>query len=180
MTAIAGFVHDGHVWIGGDSAGVAGWDLTLRADQKVFRNGEFLIGFSGSFRSGQLLRYSFKPPTHKENQDIYEFMVVDFVDAMRACLKAGGLAKRENEVETTDNGWALIGYRGRLFCMCPDYQIGEALDPFDAIGCGSLICRGAMYAEADETIPEDRVLTALKAAEHMNAGVRGPFHIEKL
>ena len=50
------------MYIGGDRAGVAGLSLTVRADEKVFQNGEFLMGFTTSFRMGQLLRYSLKPP----------------------------------------------------------------------------------------------------------------------
>jgi ATP-dependent protease HslVU (ClpYQ) peptidase subunit len=46
MTCIAGVAHEGKVWIGGDSAGVGGYDLTVRADAKVFTNGEFLFGFT--------------------------------------------------------------------------------------------------------------------------------------
>ena len=60
MTCIVGLVHEGVVYIGGDSAGVGGMSLTVRADEKVFQNGEFLMGFTTSFRMGQLLRYSLK------------------------------------------------------------------------------------------------------------------------
>jgi hypothetical protein len=37
MTAIVGLVQAGSVYIGGDSAGVSGMSLTVRADAKVFR-----------------------------------------------------------------------------------------------------------------------------------------------
>ena len=50
MTCIVGLVHEGVVYIGGDSAGVGGMSLTVRADEKVFRNGEFLMAL-GSRRS---------------------------------------------------------------------------------------------------------------------------------
>lgn len=39
MTAIVGLAADGTVYLGGDSAGVGGYALTLRADRKVFRHG---------------------------------------------------------------------------------------------------------------------------------------------
>ena len=58
MTCIVGLVHEGTVFIGGDSAGVAGLSLVVRADEKVFRNGDFLMDFTTSFRMGQLLRYN--------------------------------------------------------------------------------------------------------------------------
>jgi hypothetical protein len=38
MTCIVGLVDKGDVYIGGDSAGVAGLSLSIRADEKVFGN----------------------------------------------------------------------------------------------------------------------------------------------
>jgi hypothetical protein len=177
MTAIAGFVDHGHVYIGGDSAGVAGYDLTVRADSKVFRNGEFIFGFTSSFRMGQLLRYAFAPPVQKEGQEIFAFMVNDFIDAVRNCLKAGGFAKKDSEVER--GGTFLVGYRGRLFCIDGDYQVGEPVDGYDACGCGDTICRGSLYATQGMD-PTARMNVALSAAERHSAGVRGPFHIESI
>ena len=59
MTCIAGLVHDGAVYLAGDSAGCSGWDLTVRADPKVFVSGSYVMGFTTSFRMGQLLRSVF-------------------------------------------------------------------------------------------------------------------------
>lgn len=66
MTAIAGLVHDGRVLIGADSGGVAGWTLNVRKDSKVFTNGAYVMGFTTSFRMGQLLRWAFKPPAPRQ------------------------------------------------------------------------------------------------------------------
>ena len=175
MTCIVGVVHGERVYIGGDSAGVAGYALTVRADEKVFRNGPFLMGFTTSFRMGQLLRFNLKPPEHRKGVEPYEYMVTDFVDAARKCLKKGGYAKKENEVES--GGDFLVGYRGHLFTVESDYQVAEATDGFNAVGCGAALARGALYITAQKK-PRERVLLALKAAEHMNAGVRGPFIVE--
>jgi hypothetical protein len=177
MTAIAGFVHDGHVYIGGDSAGVGGLHLTVRADSKVFKNGDFLFGFTSSFRMGQLLRYAFVPPTPKEGQEAYAFMVTSFIDAVRSCLKSGGFAERDKEAES--GGTFLVGYRGRLFIIYDDYQVGESLDGYDACGCGDSYCKGVLFATANIGMePTQRLNLALAAAERHSAGVRGPFHLE--
>ena len=56
MTCIAGLVHDETVYLAGDSAGTSGWNLTVRADPKVFANDSYVMGFTTSFRMGQLLR----------------------------------------------------------------------------------------------------------------------------
>lgn len=90
MTAIVGLVHDGVVHVGGDSAGVGGWSMTVRADAKVFRNGPYVFGFTTSFRMGQLIRWSLEVPL--PDGDLERFMCTVFIDAVRDCLKAGGYA----------------------------------------------------------------------------------------
>lgn len=173
MTCIVGLTHDGRVWLGGDSAGADGhWNLTTCAAPKVFANGEFLIGGTTSFRMLQLLRYSLVPPKRHPDTDVLRFLVVDFVDAVRACLKAGGFAGKHDEVEI--GGDFLVGYAGRLFRICADYQVTESSLGYDACGCGEGIARGAMYA-CDELPPAQRIVKALLAAEAHSAGVRGPM-----
>lgn len=53
MTCIVGYVTPAReVVMGADSAGVAGYDLRIRRDVKVFHAGPFLIGYTSSFRMG--------------------------------------------------------------------------------------------------------------------------------
>jgi ATP-dependent protease HslVU (ClpYQ) peptidase subunit len=177
MTCIVGLVHDGKVYMGGDSAGVCGYDLQVRADEKVFQNGEFIMGFCGSFRMGQLLRYKFKPPAHYPGVPDDEYMVTTFIDSVRECLKTGGYAWNENGRES--GGRFLVGYRGHLFFIDNDYQVGRLADGFAAVGCGDQIAHGALYATIGKP-PEERIKTALEAAERFSAGVRGPFVIKSL
>ena len=73
---------------------MAGLSLVVRADEKVFRNGDFLMGFTTSFRMGQLLRYKLNPPRRHPDDRVAKYMVVDFIDAVRECLKAGGWASK--------------------------------------------------------------------------------------
>jgi len=176
MTCIVGLIDNNKVYMGGDSASVAGWDLQLRTDWKVFRNGPFLMGFTSSWRMGQLLRFKLEPPslfkTDGTKKDIYQYMVTDFIEAVRDCLKAGGYATKINEEER--GGIFLVGIEGRLFFIDSDYQVGELLDGYTAVGCGDQIARGVLYATKGKE-PEWRIRLALEAAEHLSAGVRGPF-----
>ena len=71
MTCIVAWLEDEKICIGGDSAGVAVYNMQIRADEKVFKNGEMVFGFTSSFRMGQLLRFSLILPPKKENQDDY-------------------------------------------------------------------------------------------------------------
>jgi hypothetical protein len=180
VTAIAGFVQESKVWIGGDSAGVALYSLTVRADQKVFKNGEFLFGFTSSFRMGQLLRYAFTPPAAKEGQDLYSYMVTDFINAVRDCLKNGGFAAKDKEEESA--GEFLVGFRGRLFKIQSDYNVSESADGYDACGCAEDVVLGALFATRTWGAHEapSRISVALAAAERHSGGVRGPFAIQSI
>lgn len=177
MTCIAAVAHAGSVWMGADSAGVAGLALVVRRDPKIYRVGDFLFGFTSSFRMGQLLGYGFNPPEHHSDVGVERYMATAFIDALRDVLKSGGYARTENGVEAA--GEFLVGYRGRIFRVCSDFQVGENLEPFDAVGCGAELALGALHATSDKP-PRDRVNIALKAAEAFSAGVRGPFLVEAL
>lgn len=171
MTCIAGIAENGAVHLAGDSAGCSGWDLTVRADPKVFVNGPYVLGFTSSFRMGQLLRYSFAPPS-PEGHDLHGFMCTAFIDALRTCLKDGGWAVKDKEQE--EGGEFLAGVAGRLFTVQTDYQVGEPADGYAAVGCGFQVARGALFATSGQK-PEARLRTALEAAERFSGGVRGPF-----
>jgi len=168
---------NGSVWIGGDSAGVARMSLRVRADEKVFRNGPMLMGFTDSFRMGQLLRYSLKVPLQEPNSNTDHYMATIFVDAVRECLKAGGYAEKENEAER--GGTFLIGYRGQLFEIEGDYQVAKPSENYSAVGCGAQVALGALYVSKSME-PRNRVKLALRAAERFSAGVRGPYTIMEL
>lgn len=173
MTCIVGLTSKGKVYIGADSAGVAGLNLQVRADCKVFTTKEFAFGFCGSFRMGQLLRYSFKPPRRHPETDLYKYMVTDFINEVRKTLKDGGYAAKKDDIEK--GGFFLVGHAGRLFYIESDYQVGEAATPYNATGCGAPFAIGSLFSSKGEA--EKRIREALDAAEANSAGVRGPFHV---
>ena len=178
MTAICAVVHDDKVWMGGDSAGVAGHSLIPRSDPKVFINGPFVMGFTSSFRMGQLLRWSFTVPSRVEDVSDEQYMMTTFIDAVRTCLKNGGYARKESEAEV--GGFFLVGYKGQIWQVEQDYQVGMAHVPYAAVGSGDQLCLGALFATEDLIKdPEQRIKVALDAAERFNAGVRGPYVVIK-
>lgn len=179
MTAIAALVEDNVVYIGGDSAGVSGLSLHVRKDPKVFINGPFVMGFTSSFRMGQLLRYSFIPPEHPAKIGIDRYMNTIFVDSVRECLKEGGFAEVAHGVES--GGTFIIGYKGKLFVMHGDYQIAIPATNYTAVGCGEDLCIGSLHAtNGTDVEPKKRIKMALQAAEAFSGGVRGPFTIKSL
>jgi hypothetical protein len=82
MTCIVSLVDGDTVYMGGDSAAVEdGHYLTRTRNPKVFINGAYLIGYTSSFRMGQLLEFADLP--QPEGLDLYRFMATAFVERVR-------------------------------------------------------------------------------------------------
>ncbi len=177
MTCIVGVAHAGMVILGADSAGTGGYDQRIRRDRKVFKNGELIFGFTSSFRMGQLLQFALSPPLISEGQEPYDYAVKALIPAIRDTLKAGGYAKMDNGRES--GGVFLVGFRGHLFTVYDDYQVGEDLGALAAVGCGDAYALGAMHALPDAD-PMVRLQAGLDAAATFSAGVSGPFHFVEL
>jgi ATP-dependent protease HslVU (ClpYQ) peptidase subunit len=178
MTCIVGMVcpKTGNVYMGGDSAGVSGYSLQIRTDEKVFRTGPFLMGFTTSFRMGQLLRYDLEPPEHPTKMSSMQYMVTRFIPTVRELFKGGGFQKLESGVES--GGTFLVGYRNQLYNVQSDYQIAVPRCGMDAVGCGFELALGAMAALTGQK-PQQRIRRALEITAEFNIGVRAPFKVLK-
>lgn len=172
MTCIVGIQQDGVVTIGGDSFSFSGTDAALRADEKVFARDGLVIGFTWSYRMGQLLRYALKVPKHPKKMEDMQYLVVHFVDAVRQCFSSRGLLRKENNMDAS--GQFLLAYRGVLYTIEGDFHVAKALEPYAAIGCGGQVALGAMHATSGLK-PRTRIRRALRAATQFTAGVRPPF-----
>lgn len=92
MTCIVGVAKGGKVYIGADSLGSNGFTKEIRKECKVFKNGDFLIGGTTSFRMLDLLKWKFNHPTVKDGDDLHKFMVVDFVESVRNLFNSNGFS----------------------------------------------------------------------------------------
>lgn len=179
MTCIvAAKAADGSVVMGCDSAGSDGWALYILRDPKIYRVGGMLIGFTSSFRMGQLLGHSLSVPEHHSDVPLEKYMATTFMDAVRRCLKDGGYAKRENDVET--GGVFLVAYKGRIFQVQENFSVIENGRDYDACGSGYMLALGSLFATGGINDTRERVETALKAAEDFCASVRGPMRFDVL
>lgn len=174
MTCVIVIKEGGTVYMGADSAGSDLYTIRTRIDPKVHKVGPFMFGFTTSFRMGQLLAHSFAAPDRDPRISVEKFMSTSFVDAVRACLKAGGYAGKSNEVES--GGTFLVAYEGRAFTVYDDYQVAESALPYEAVGCGTDMAMGSLFTtQGGSMAPGARIELALRAAEAFSCGVRGPF-----
>jgi len=173
MSCIIGLVEGETVYIGADSASADGWEVRATKLPKVFRVGRLIIGYTTSFRMGQILQHDLDvAPQERENDDKY--MVSVFVEAVRECLKEHGYSKIENNRE--EGGTFLVGYHGHLYSIGNDYQVNEMADGVDACGCGREYALGAMRALAHLPARE-RITKSLEIAAYFSGAVMPPFRI---
>lgn len=188
MTCIVGIIDAGKIIMGGDSAGVAGFSVVTRTDPKVFINEQYIIGFTTSFRMGQILMFAKLPVCNvKKPDDVYKFMVTKFIPAIRKIFSEEGYLKKSNEVE--QGGTFLVGLKGQLFSICDDFQVGIEKYKYASVGCGDSIAYGSLHStewankenkirvETPFVSAEERVRIALEAAATFSAGVCPPFLI---
>lgn len=159
MTCLAALIHDGKVYIGADSAASTDSAIEVRANRKVFRNGSYIIGFTGSFRVGQLLQYEDLPPVEG--------------DTMSHIVRKVVPAIQKHAGKDTDE--ILIGHAGRLFKVSSDYSVAEYTN-YAAAGGGEPYALGRLHGSLGP--PDVRIIAALEAAQEHCPAVRAPFHIE--
>ena len=176
MTCIVGVKTSNGIWIGGDSAVSTDNLVQTLADPKVWMKGQFIMGFAGSLRVGQIVKYKMKIPPINSRKPT-EYMVTGFIDAMRKCLKSAGAAQEDKKLEEQENQF-LIGYKGRLFEIDEAYGVCEINGEYIAIGCGTEYALGSLHTTKGQK-PEKRIKAALDAASYFCEGVRPPFHVVK-
>lgn len=176
MTCIIGLEIEKEIFIGADSAGAKGWEVRQIMIPKVFKNDEFIIGYTTSFRMGQLLMYKLNVNEQKEDVSDFEFMATCFVDAVMKCLKDNGYSKIDDNVESGGN--FLVGYRKNIYEIESDYQVNRTADGVMAIGCGGEYALGAMKALAP-LLPKERITKSLEIASYYSGAVIPPFTILK-
>lgn len=185
MTCIIGLEHEGRVYIGGDSQATAGWQKQTIAGKKIFRRKErwggitcdLLFGCAGSPRMAQLLQNQVEIPTAPLGGVPDGYVVIDLMDAVRACFKAGGYITTTEGQEK--GGTFLLGYRGCLFQVGSDFQAERYASGMAAIGVGDAYALGAMMA-LKRMSPEKRILKALQIAGELCMAVSGPYYVEVL
>lgn len=181
MTCIVGLETEEGVLLGADSWSDNGWSGMRRADPKLFAVGPYLLGFTTSYRMGQLLRYglALAAPLRADrasDDDLMHFMATDFINEVRRLLKDGGWSEREKEQEK--GGTFLVAVGGRLFGIEDDYQVMRSAHGYQAVGSGYQLALGSFASTEDlDWPPPRRIGMALSAAERHTGGVKSPFHV---
>lgn len=173
MTCIVGLVRNGNVWIGGDRMGSDGQTKIKVTRPKVFHNGEFVIGYTQSFRLGQLLEFVWRPPHHDADLTDVEYLCGGFADSVSDLI-------HKHKICIDGGPVFMFAYRGNLYTIEGNMCVLRH-EEYHAIGSGYSEAHGALCAMTyiDNNSPKTVVSTecmvrvALEsAAEHrVNCGL---------
>jgi ATP-dependent protease HslVU (ClpYQ) peptidase subunit len=135
MTCIVACVHKGKVHMAGDRMGSDGFvHNVFNKTKKVFKVEDFIIGYTSSFRMGQILQYSWQPPARlvtDKNDEHYIYKTV--VDSIKKCFEANDFGKKDS-VEFSGGNF-LLGWKGRLFEVQNNLSLLE-VESYASVGCG--------------------------------------------
>ena len=172
MTCIVAEVKDGVVHMAGDKCGSNGYTKIMVDKSKVFINRNFIIGYTTSFRMGQLLEFTWNPPEKLPSQSEENFIYKTVVDSIKAMLKADGFATDK------EGGSFLFGYEGKLYEMQDDYAIFK-IDKYSAVGCGEQEAKAVLHTLDHinyECDMEERLSLAIKASSLTKTGVSSEYN----
>lgn len=177
MTCVVAVTDGERLVFGADSAAtnLKTGEIYDFANEKIFRCGPWLVGHTGSFRLGQILRWQVAWPTPPDDPAALDaFITVDVVNAIRKAMRAAGVAAGRRKPEPRET--ILLGLRGRIFAISRDYSVAFPQHPFAAIGHGRFLAYGALQALRFSQLGiEDRCRAALEAAQLFDPTVREPF-----
>ena len=173
MTTIVAMCKNGNVTMGADAQVSDGSRPNRHPKmEKISKVNGWLIAGSGDSTPCDILQNMFVPPipTIKERENLYKFMIIKFVPAMRECLDENGW-KKENEDK--DAGFSMLfAFDGEVFDIGDDFSVLLNSDGIYGVGNGSQFAIGALYAGAS-------VEKALEIAANNDIYTSGPFQIVK-
>ena len=172
MSCVVGLIKGDKLFMGSDGrASTNDGEIRPINAEKLFWNDEYLIGFAGGVRTGQLLKPEyFEPPDE----------ILKMPNAiMQQLANFGSLATNEDQI-SVQNSNILIGFKGKLYEILVDFQMNEVYGDYLAIGSGAPYALGSLYSSKRVRTGERRVLMALKAAAEFDGHCGPPYFIESM
>ena len=167
MTCVVAYKTKSKIGIASDKCASNGYTFSKYNQPKIFRNGGFIIGYTTSFRLGQLLEYRWIPPQRGEDQTENNYIFVSVIESIKDMLVVDGFST--NGV----GGNFIIIYNKRIFEVQDDYSLLEVKD-YCAVGCGTDEAETTLYIleqiENNLSI-KDKLRLAIKAAANRKVGV---------
>ncbi len=190
MTLIIAYVDEENktTYIGADSSGIKGDTKYIQKNPKVFynhHNFKFLIGFTSSFRMGQILQYNLIPPDIPklmlERDELERYMVTDFIEEVRSTFDDYGYLQRFEDGDDK-GGVFFVAYENKLFLIDGDFHVSSFTINYAAIGCAEPEAMGSLSTIErlnPQMHPEDKIKLAFTVAHKHTTCVYNPYIVLK-
>lgn len=175
MTCVVAYKENGKIYMGADTIGSdENMRVSHRMNKKVWKKFDMIFGISGSYRIGQLVQYSLEIPEHDDSKNDMAYFLEDFIPSFIKCLKENEITLDEGELKEFN---MLIGYKGNIYRLESDFNIGINKECYDVIGSGEDIATGALFilAKDKKLKPKQKIKLALDASSRYVSSVGGTY-----
>lgn len=167
-----------YIVLAADKMGSNGNTKRVYVKPKIFKNGDFWIGYTTSFYIGQIIQHVWEAPVKLESTHIDDYIFNDVVKSISKVFNDNNFGEiKGKESLEPEHGTFIMVYDGRIFEVFSNLAILEVYD-FTSIGCGSEIMEGAINMSfelsADIDI-EDLLEKAFCIVAHRSCGVSEDF-----
>ena len=126
-----------------------------------------LMGSVGTARASQIIQYTHVIDKNllNDNDVDTDFIICSLAPTIAAGLKSNGIVVEAGESSTCElmpNSF-IFAYRDRAWMIWNDLSVTE-IEDYLAIGSGSDVARGALYATKKSKNPFERIVTSIDAA----------------
>lgn len=150
MTCIVAFkTLEGNSVIAGDFMASNGHHFRKVATSKVFlKSQKCAIGYTSSFRMGQILEHYWSLPSRVEGQDLDSYINVDIIESLRATFTAYGYGIKNSNGTTIEDigGTFILLYEDRIYEIQGNYSALDYDSEVIAVGSGMDAALGSLFS----------------------------------
>lgn len=110
---------------------------------KIIRTGQYMLGITGDSRPGDILTYTWKPPTYRGEHPV-EFMGAKVIPSMHKAFRENGYELPGNDKDGTFS--YLVSFNGYLFSVADDLSFNCTEMGLFAAGSGGNYALGYLYS----------------------------------
>lgn len=177
---------DGAV-VGGDFLASNSFNKSVTTRSKIYQRDSLIMGFCGSFRMGQIIEAAIKKREFfipKEDEDIYTWLITDFISFLRTELRAGlGNAVFDKASIDWDISF-LVSIHGQIWEINGDFGVLGDVNGVISIGSGLYHAGSSLHTQIEmlgrrPTIVEAKKFIALayKVTSNHIASVSSEFSV---
>lgn len=183
-TGILGLVHNGKVYMAGDTQGTsAKMEKYKEAIPKVMHlSEEIVVGSTWTWALIQELRYSFKVPKLNKTEDPYLYMFKKFAPAYEKLIEK--IVKKYKIDDTDEDAMpksapSVVGVRDRIFKIYANGSITCDATGVSATGCAGeqLYVAAQVYKKEFPDTFSDHIQSIYDIVEKSNAGINNELDI---